>query len=713
MVFVDAQNGAIIRNRSLVFDANISCTAQTRYNTTNKAILGDSYTGGIRLREDRNSVNVQTMNAQWTTNPSLAIDFINTNTNWTLGSWTDFNRDQAALDAHWGAERVLDYWRTVQPRYSIDNQGMALRSYVHWDSPSFNNAAWVGGNSNFMVYGDNNDNPLTALDIVAHEFGHGVAQYTANFSDEIVESKALNEGFSDIWAACIESWAAPDKQKWLIGEDIFVPMGYSCLRNLQNPKDNNAWEGPHPNTYHGTYWNQQGEEHYNSTVLSHWFYLITEGGTGHIDDNNNNPSYTVNPLGIETAQQIAYWAEMALFSSAIYFDARNASITACQYIFNVPNTQQEIEVTNAWHAVGVGESFHYDGIISGPSTVYRQATYSITNLPSNATVTWRPSNTNLSLVSGQGTGTAVFQSNYYGGCVIYADITIGNSTFTLSRSILTEIDYSLFNNVYIDGPEFECSNTATLTLRNLPQPSTISWNHGPYTTDTTYTVYASSFPNDNPAIAKISAEVTYKGQSQAWGSEFSFSFNRPGYYQVGDTIIRDEYFYYDSDRGVLGVNVSYLFPVNGVNYEWSGSYWSPVEAIGPCCTFEGPANFSWVDITLSFTNPCGQITHFTRSLIVPQDLIESYSLFSLSPNPAANNVTISLDETATKANRLKATNDLSEEYEIQLWSSSGLLKKVKTDLHNYNLSLTGLPAGHYFVHVIKNGKTYRRQLIVQ
>ncbi|MCE5174559.1 MAG: T9SS type A sorting domain-containing protein [Bacteroidales bacterium] len=43
----------------------------------------------------------------------------------------------------------------------------------------------------------------------------------------------------------------------------------------------------------------------------------------------------------------------------------------------------------------------------------------------------------------------------------------------------------------------------------------------------------------------------------------------------------------------------------------------------------------------------------------------------------------------------------------------GIANKFQTDLHNYNLSLTGLPAGHYFVHVIKNGKTYRRQLIVQ
>ncbi|MFA6951410.1 MAG: S8 family serine peptidase, partial [Lentimicrobiaceae bacterium] len=258
----------------------------------------------------------------------------------------------------------------------------------------------------------------------------------------------------------------------------------------------------------------------------------------------------------------------------------NTNVTLRTYVYQVWNTLGQYygyyptspgNATFAYSVLGLKAPS-----LSGPSTIYRQATYTIENLPLGATMTWRTSNSNLSMVSGQGTDSVVFQSDYYGDCIIYADITIGNSTFTLSRSILADIDYSLFNNVYIEGPEFECSNTAILTLRNLPQSSTISWNHGPYTTDTTYTVYASSYPNDNPAIAKITAEVAYKGQSQAWGNEFSFSFNRPGYYQVGDTIIRDEYFYYDSDRGVLGVNVSYLFPVNGVNYEWSGSYWSPV-----------------------------------------------------------------------------------------------------------------------------------------
>jgi Zn-dependent metalloprotease len=34
------------------------------------------------------------------------------------------------------------------------------------------------------------------------------------------ESGAMNEGFSDIWGACIELCSCTTKATWLIGEDI-------------------------------------------------------------------------------------------------------------------------------------------------------------------------------------------------------------------------------------------------------------------------------------------------------------------------------------------------------------------------------------------------------------------------------------------------------------------------------------------------------------
>jgi len=59
----------------------------------------------------------------------------------------------------------------------------------------------------------------------------------------------MNEAFSDIWGACMEYFAAPNKQRWLIGEDIERRVGHLSLRSMSNPKTELQ-----PDTYGGTYW---------------------------------------------------------------------------------------------------------------------------------------------------------------------------------------------------------------------------------------------------------------------------------------------------------------------------------------------------------------------------------------------------------------------------------------------------------------------------
>ncbi|MEO6539889.1 MAG: hypothetical protein ABIN74_02815, partial [Ferruginibacter sp.] len=58
--------------------------------------------------------------------------------NGTIGSDEAFN-DDIALDAHWGAEIVYDYWKNVHNRFSFDNQNTAIKSYVHY-GPAYDNA---------------------------------------------------------------------------------------------------------------------------------------------------------------------------------------------------------------------------------------------------------------------------------------------------------------------------------------------------------------------------------------------------------------------------------------------------------------------------------------------------------------------------------------------------------------------------------------------
>jgi hypothetical protein len=330
-----------------------------------------------------------------------------------------------------------------------------------------------------MRYGDGDGStfkPLTALDVIAHEMGHGIAQFTANFNsgDGRQECDALNEGFSDIWGACVEHWAAPNKQMWLIGEEIFYSPAYSCLRNLQNPKDPSAMEGQHPNTYHGQFWDYNGEPHNNSTVLSHWFYLLSQGGSGSNDLGN---TYNVNGIGINEAQSIIYITEQYLFSSSDYAATRNASIQAARNLYGI-NSCEEMIVTNAWYAVGVGSKYQYPSAISGPTQVCNQENYNLCYLPSGSTVAWSKS-ANLNEISGQGTaqytvgvstdGPGWVQATVNGIDLPQKNIWVGEA-FTPNITA-EELNYMTSSQIYPEYKEFHIPVGLDITLYDENRPA--------------------------------------------------------------------------------------------------------------------------------------------------------------------------------------------------------------------------------------------------
>jgi len=244
-VYIDAISGNIIGVENLILFDNVVGTATLLYSKTPQSITMDSYSSPVmyRLQETRitngKTARIETYDMKNGSNYNN-VDFSNSSTNWSPA--------KAELDVHWGTEKVFDYWISVRSRNSYDSIGGALRSYVHANLTAINpqctndNAFW-DPTMHTMTYGDGTTlKPFVALNIIAHEIGHGVCQYTANLNNgtsSYNEQSALNEGLSDIWAAVIENWAAPDKQAWLWGKEL-VSNKYDCIRNLQNPKDPNA-----------------------------------------------------------------------------------------------------------------------------------------------------------------------------------------------------------------------------------------------------------------------------------------------------------------------------------------------------------------------------------------------------------------------------------------------------------------------------------------
>jgi Zn-dependent metalloprotease len=330
------------------------------------------------------------------------------------------NNDDVALDAHWGAEIVLRYWSEIHNRESYDGNGTAVNNYVHYGD-AYDNAFW---NGTAMTYGDgsyqggtNPDGkfaPLTSLDVCGHEIGHGVCEFTADLVYSR-ESGAMNEGFSDIWAASVENFVLVGIDDtlpyvpWGVGEQIderdggLEPgeTGSRALRWMDDPK--NVGD---PDCYGGEFWipvagamcvtpntgNDQCGVHSNSGVLNKWYYLMVEGsgqaiseGAGiacrtcpladkvlvedGITDAGNE--YTVEPIGFDKADQITYLAETTLTPNATFLNMRDASILAAQLLYGVAS-YEEIQVTNAWYAVDIGAIYtpgEPDSIVVSPLNV--------------------------------------------------------------------------------------------------------------------------------------------------------------------------------------------------------------------------------------------------------------------------------------------------------------------------------------------------------
>lgn len=350
-------------NRALKLDGskkNEQGNADTRY-SGRKFIETELEDGSYILRDNTRGVEIHTLDINNKMSLELISEFTDNDNNWTAEEHHNERKNDAALDAHWGITKSYDYFKNTFNRNSYDGKGSPLYSYVH-AGDKLVNAFWTG---NFMVYGDGNDDfdALTSLDIVAHELGHGICQETANLEYER-ESGALNESFSDIWAAIIENKYAPEKKAFLMGEDITLGAP-NFIRSMSDPK-----LVSHPDTYRGDFWKPSSIEdgcfipdgngndycgvHSNSGVLNHWFYILVNGKSG-INDIGN--SYNVTGIGWESAEQIVYRLETAyLTSKSDYKNARDFGIQATIDLFG-EHSPEVIAVQDAFYAVGLGGKY--------------------------------------------------------------------------------------------------------------------------------------------------------------------------------------------------------------------------------------------------------------------------------------------------------------------------------------------------------------------
>ncbi|MFV8351915.1 M4 family metallopeptidase [Flavobacterium sp. XS2P14] len=391
--------------------AFVAANAATRYSGTQSiqtTLSGSSYI----LADATRGLGINTFNMKKGTNYTTAVNFTDVDNNWTAAEFDNTNKDNGALDAHWGAEKTYDYFSTKHTRNSYDNAGAVIKSYVHY-GVAYDNAYW---NGSVMTYGDGsgtNFDVLTSLDVAAHEIGHAICEKTANLAYQR-ESGAMNEGFSDIWGACVEYFAAPTKSTWLIGEDIERRAGKTALRSMSNPK----LEGQ-PDTYGGTNWkvincgtptqtNDYCGVHTNSGVLNHWFYILAVGKSG---TNDIGSSYNVTGITIDKAAKIAYRLESVYLSAnSTFANARTYGIQSATDLYGA-GSAEVIATTNAFYAVGVGAAYAGTADTTAPSTPASLTASGTTSTTTN--LSWTAATDNV----------AVTGYNVYRGSSLLATVT--------------------------------------------------------------------------------------------------------------------------------------------------------------------------------------------------------------------------------------------------------------------------------------------------
>ncbi|MHB8095225.1 MAG: M4 family metallopeptidase [Candidatus Aminicenantales bacterium] len=272
-------------------------------------------------------------------------------------NWTS---DGTVVDGHAYLGWTYDYYYLVHGRKGMDDNNRQLVLVVHLGNNYQN--AFYNPSTKFMYFGDGDPNSAypysTALDIVAHEFTHGVTDATSDLI-YVNESGALNEAFSDIMAVSCEflhqsQGAGYLKADWLIGED--QTKDFQPMRNLADPASILIWSGynyRYPDHYTkrlilpATEDGDWGGVHINCMIASHWFYLLAQGGT------NRTSGISVSGIGLAKAEAIAYrtWAYY-LRPSSTFAGARTASLQAAAALYGAGSAEAQA-VARAWSAVGI------------------------------------------------------------------------------------------------------------------------------------------------------------------------------------------------------------------------------------------------------------------------------------------------------------------------------------------------------------------------
>lgn len=245
-----------------------------------------------------------------------------------------------------GGKASWDFYWQLFSRNSIDNKGLLIKQYVHYDK-GMDNAYWDGRR---MVYGDGDGTVFTSftsdIDVIGHELTHGVMENEANLNYE-KQAGALNESFSDVFGIMIKQRANNQdvkKSNWLIGEKVMIGPKYA-LRSMKAPgtaylNHPDLGDDPQPATMDkyqnlpDTSAGDWGGVHINSGIPNFAFYVSAFNMGGYSWDKAGRIWYAV-------------MTDTNLAQDAKFADVKNLTILHAGKMFGV-NSPEERAVKQGW-----------------------------------------------------------------------------------------------------------------------------------------------------------------------------------------------------------------------------------------------------------------------------------------------------------------------------------------------------------------------------
>lgn len=334
LFFIDAQTGELLQSIDKMHQHAVPATGVTRYYGTQSFLVDSIAPNQFLLQDPTRGDGIKT------TNYDLEI-FENHSRHWDL---TNDQMDEVALDAHYCSSKFHDLLKEEYNWFGIDNNGGEMHAVVHYGAGSpIVNAFWNGTFATFAD-GDCKNGPLTTLEVVGHEFMHGVIDYTS----ELVysrESGAINESMADVFGKVLEYKEDPSRFNWELGRSFQIDQTQDPFRSFADPNSLNM-----PAFYKGTNWSDGAGVHTNSSVGNHWFYILSEGIDG---VNELGQSYSVDSFGIEKAGQLVFLINRSYLTSSSNYPAyHEASLQAAEELFG-PGSPEITAVAEAWKAVGL------------------------------------------------------------------------------------------------------------------------------------------------------------------------------------------------------------------------------------------------------------------------------------------------------------------------------------------------------------------------